>query len=311
VLRFLKARQLDQDPAGFAIRSQIQRGNVDNVRQLLELGADPNERDGNQNAALYSARRALKQHPAEAMEIARLLIAYGADPNTLLSYDFEPEPSTAEEKAFAKLMEEEMDRIAAKTPVRVDFYDFEPAGGGEMAYARFFVLNNTKKEWNLGIVRDESGIEFSGPNVALEYVVWPGTRWRTYAMGAEGEKDPSRRSAHLDAWGLSLLRVPVNVYWLMDAPPSLRLRLRIRASDGTDFVSAPFALHDSRYVRGDWPLSSRAVGPNESAPQDKDLYGKPMILPRAVDIPGGPAKVERDSAPHSHFRGPGKGKSTG
>jgi hypothetical protein len=313
VLRFLRAQNLDLDSEGRALDRQIGRGSVENVRQLLELGANPNERHGSQHAALASAREALADHPAEALEIARVLLQYGADPNMLLSYEDaeQPKASNADEQAFEKLMKDSMGPIAARTPVRVDFYDFEPSWGADgVDYARFFVLNNTEKEWNLGIVRDVGGIEYSGPNVALEYVVWPGTRWRTYTWTTQDVKDPSRRSAHLDGWALSLLRVPVNLYELMDAPPGLRLRLRIRASDGSDFVSAPFALHDSRYVREQWPESARVVPPNEAPPQDKDSYGKPIMLPRATDIPGGPAKVERDSAPHSHSMGPGKGAST-
>jgi hypothetical protein len=172
-------------------------------------------------------------------------------------------------------------------------------------------MNNTEKEWNLGITRDSGGIEYSGPNAVLEYVIWPGTRWRTYEWTAEDLKDSTRRTAHLDGWALSLLRVPVNLYELMDAPPGLRLRLRIRASDGTDFVSAPFAIHDSRYVRGEWPLSARVGTANEAAPQDKNFDGTVNIVPRAKDIPGGPAKVQRNSAPHSHPLGPGKGSASG
>src|SRR5436190_16671029 len=63
VLRFLKSRNLDQDRGSFALSSQIWQGNVENVRQLLELGADPNEHRGNQNEALSSAREALRKHP--------------------------------------------------------------------------------------------------------------------------------------------------------------------------------------------------------------------------------------------------------
>jgi hypothetical protein len=310
-MRFLKAHGLARDFNGYAIQSQIEDGRTDNVRQLLEMGVDPNERHGGQHAAFGAAREALADHPAEALAIAKLLLEYGADPNMLVTYGEKKEPTTRESKEFDALLSRAAERVAAERPVRVDFADYEalPQLGGE-SYARFFVLNNTDKTWNLGFVRNPEGIEYSQANVRFEYVVWPGTKWRTYEWQDHSAAANRSTPVALEPWAMSLVRVPVSFYELMDAPSGLRLRLRIRASDGTDFVSPPFALHDTTYVDNYWPISARMAEGSDDAPPNETKYGEPVApLPRPAAIPAGSTPVQRRAAPHDRPKRPAQGSS--
>jgi hypothetical protein len=299
MLAFLKKHQLDEDTNGYALARQISHGNIDNVRMLLELGADPNERHGIQHAALDAVQLSLRDQGDKAIAIARLLLEYGADPTMLIHFDYQDKdaadkviPPSPLQPQLDDLFGEAARRIAAADPVDVDFVDFEwnLPPSSRPSYARFYVFNRTKKPLTLDMYRDDEGFDYSGEKTVFECVIPPGTVWDTCDSVVDFKPAANWKRISLGGREMSLLRVPINVYPLLDGPPTLRVRVRIPSTGGIDFVSEPFSLHDSRYVRGYWPQKGRK-GPVNQVPGEKLLLGAGVKAPVAKDY---------ENAPHSH-----------
>lgn len=303
-MRYLIARQLDGDENGYAMERQISRGNIDNVRTLLELGADPNERHGIQHAAFGEIADQLPQQGEKMLEMARLLIEYGADPTMWLDFSgaereipMPRAPVSPLKPQMIELFREAGRKLAAVNPLDVDFYDYEPNTPPSRwpSFARFYVYNRSDKPVVLDMYRDGEGFDYAGSKTLIEYSLPPSTVWRKSEWVID-------QWAPLPGWkrpvvagnDFILLRVPVNLYMLLDGPPSMRLRVRIPSTDGIDYVSEPFSLHDSRYVRGYWPRKGQPI-------ERLSLPGEKLVLAKGEAL----SPVEAGSnAPHSHSNEP-------
>lgn len=266
VLRFLKKYQLDADESGRAMGTQISKGNVANVRTLLDLGADPNERHGIQHAALYAAESSLRNQGEKALEITRLLLDYGADPTMMIDFSSldkdrsgNPLPKSPLQPQLDAMLKDAAGRIKRANPIDADFYDYEWNGppSNRPSYARFYVYNRTDKPVTLDMFRDDEGFDFAGGKTVIECQIPPSVVWRPCGNEEGLPTGSDWKRISLGGNQMTLLRVPISIHILLDGPPTLRLRMRIPSTDGIDYVSEPFSLHDSRYVRDYWPQKGR------------------------------------------------------
>jgi hypothetical protein len=292
-MQFLRRRHLDDDRTGYAMEAQIWNGRVDNVRRLLELGANPNEYHGGQHSALGESFQLLRRNEDAALRIVDLLLAAGADPAMYFEYESASEkPPTARARAaFDARLSAANARLARSMPVRIDFYDFETMGARsrQPAYARFHIRNRSGSDVVLDSWFEQGGVEIAGLGARIEFRVAPGRAWQAYSYEDRRAPAPKGERRLLPDGERTLLYVPIDLYPLAEAPPGLQLRLRIPSASGTDYISTPFSLHDGRQVRAAWPRD----------PAPSDVYfaeGEKIALPKGMPKPGdGPSL-----APHSH-----------
>ena len=251
VLRMLIALGIDDRSRGGALMTQIERGRLDNVRTLLEMGADPNSSAGwRWLLPLQVARLALHDHGEVALAITRELLAHGADPRMLETWRLQPtdaELLRAESPLFPAY-KALLDAAAKKYPlVRIDFVDMEPSlRSGFPDFARFTLRNAGDQPVDLGLYKDEQGFVILSPGATLEERLPPGAEWHiTKGVGACA--DLCRTPFMLAPKTEMLVRVPLNLLGFDEAPAPAQFRLKVGRGEGA-VVSAPFSLHGDGHV---------------------------------------------------------------
>lgn len=241
-----------------ALIAQVRAGRADNVAVLLELGYDPNaqharfvERPDQVTSPppppmpLQAAREALATQGERALEVTRVLLARGADPNKLR---FHPPSSTAAADpalaaAFDALLEQ---AAAALDPVSTEFAGMrvEDTAVGTRLYARFSIRNGSGQPLHIGawkdggaflfnqldaashlLTRHEGGTQWDEP-VAIDDGIWPSTELVVPA-GKSGE-----------VW------YELDVATVLQADPREQYRLWYQDAASAEHLSQPFVLRD-------------------------------------------------------------------
>jgi hypothetical protein len=242
-----------------ALIAQVRAGRADNVAALLDLGYDANaqharfiERPDQVTAPpppppvpLQAAREALATQGERALEVARVLLARGADPGKLRFH-----PPTADapadpalEGAFAALLEQ---AAAARDPVSTEFAGVrvEDTPGGTRVYARFSIRNGSAEPLRIGAWKDDDAFLFNQLDVAshLQTRNPAGVRWEEPMVIEDG------------IWPSTELVIPpgktgeawyeLDVATVLQADPRMQYRLWYRDAVPQEHVSDPFVLRD-------------------------------------------------------------------
>jgi hypothetical protein len=251
VLKMLIEFGIDDRSNGGALIEQIRAGRIDNVRTLLSMGADPNRASSwRWLLPLQQARISLREHGAVEIEIAKELLAHGANPNLIVTYELKPE---GEELAGAvsplQPAFDELLRAAGESlpKVTVDFEDQEPnLETARPDYFRFRVRNAGNTAVDLHLRKDSEGFVFLSEGALIEERLPPGTEWHA-TEAIEPCDEQCGKPIRLGARKAVLIRVPVNLLGFDEAPPPTLLRLKIDWPEGA-IVSPPFALHTDGHV---------------------------------------------------------------
>ncbi|MFT3807243.1 hypothetical protein [Arenimonas sp.] len=249
-----------------ALIEQILAGRADNVRLLLESGYDADAGVSRQWRRKYpqpegekifypspmlplqAVRQSLATRGEQAIEVAKVLLAAGANPHRLKSY-----PQYVAYPPADPVLQVELDRLLADAskaldPVSTEFlgYRLEYAPEQESLYARFLVGNGSDKPLSIPAWKDGDDYRVGGLNAEshLEWRMLGGSEWQSPLMIEHGWS-PSTKLIIPPGESHELL-FEMSTHHLLNVPEGMRYRLWFNTFPGQHHSNA-FQLNDPRY----------------------------------------------------------------
>lgn len=239
-----------------ALIAQIRYGRAGNVRYLLDLGYNANagtigpgsrasdeawaKRIESGSLPLQAARDALAMRGEAGLDVARVLLEHGANPNKLRWYP-RKETSSAADAGLLNRFDAMMEASASKmAKVTAEFRGLliESTPEGERVYARFLVGNGSGQPVAIPAWTVEGDYLLDGLRVHLEHRQAGGTTWDKGVLALQHGYSPQTKlvlapgQSHEILYAWSVLEV-------LNAPRAMQYRLVFWADDG-EHVSDPF-----------------------------------------------------------------------